>query len=300
MKSWIFTLALMCISIMANAETLPKPTVGSIERMENFASKFVDARHVDVWLPDGYSKDKRYNVIYMHDGQMLFDASTTWNKQAWHIDVVVNKLMQEKRIPDTIVVGIWNNNKSRHAEYFPQKFLPFLPEQVRAPYVKEALQGKAQGDNYLRFLVEELKPAIDKKYSTLPDAANTFTMGSSMGAMISIYAMNEYPKVFGGAAGLSAHWLGTGKPNAAHPLAAYNYLRDHLADPATHRLYMDHGTLELDAMYAPYQIFIDEIARERGYTDANMMSRSFDGTGHNEKAWTARLDIPILFLFGAK
>jgi enterochelin esterase-like enzyme len=121
-------------------------------------------------------------------------------------------------------------------------------------------------------------------------------MGSSMGAMISIYAMNEYPQVFGGAAGLSAHWLGTGKPNAAHPLAAYNYLRDKLADPATHRLYMDHGTLELDAMYAPYQFFVDEIARERGYNGSNMLSRSFEGTGHNEKAWEARLDIPLLFL----
>jgi hypothetical protein len=71
-----------------------------------------------------------------------------------------------------------------------------------------------------------------------------------------------------------------------------------LADPATHRLYMDHGTTELDALYAPYQVFVDEIVRERGYTAANAQSRVFEGTGHNETAWAQRLAIPLQFLLG--
>ena len=148
------------------------------------------------------------------------------------------------------------------------------------------------------FLVEELKPAIDAKYATKPGPEHTFMMGSSMGGLVSIYAMNEYPQVFGGAAGLSTHWMGSGQPNAAIPLAAFNYLRDKLAAPEGHRLYMDHGTTELDAGYAPYQAFVNEIVRDRGYTSANSMSRVFEGAGHNERAWAARLEIPLTFLMG--
>lgn len=282
------------------AQPVPAVTTGRIERLENFPSKYVDARHVDVWLPDGYTATQRYNVLYMHDGQMLFDAATTWNHQAWGVDTTVGRLIRQGTIAPTIVVGIWNNGKFRHAEYFPEKHLPFLTDAVRNQHVREALQGKAQSDNYLRFLVQELKPAIDRRYATRSDAAGTFVMGSSMGGLISVYAMAEYPEVFGGAAGVSTHWVGVQRPNAALPLAAFNYLRDHLPDPHTHRLYQDHGTIELDALYAPYQVFVDALVRERGYTDASYVSRVFEGTGHNEKAWADRLEIPITFLLGGR
>jgi enterochelin esterase-like enzyme len=300
-KIWItLTLAMITLFTQLSAAQSPSliPSVasGRIERLANFPSKFVDARHIDVWLPDGYSSGKRYNVLYMHDGQMLFDASTTWNKQAWEADVTLSRLIKAGRIPETIVVGIWNNGKFRHTEYFPQKFLPLVAEPLRAQFIEKALQGKPRADDYLRFIVEELKPAIDRKYSTRAEAASTFIMGSSMGGMISIYAMNEYPQVFGGAAGLSTHWMGGAQANAALPLAAFNYLRDHLANPANHRLYMDHGTTELDAGYAPYQRFIDEIVRDRGYDATNSVSRVFEGAGHNERDWAKRLEIPILFL----
>ena len=73
----------------------------------------------------------------------------------------------------------------------------------------------------------------------------------------------------------------------------------HLADPAAHRLYQDHGTTELDALYAPYQVVVNDLARERGYEDdKNFKTRVFEGSGHNEKAWAARLEIPLLFLLG--
>jgi enterochelin esterase-like enzyme len=127
---------------------------------------------------------------------------------------------------------------------------------------------------------------------------STFIMGSSMGGLISVYAMNEYPQVFGGAAGLSTHWIGGFQPNAAIPLAAFQYLQAHLAAPESHRLYQDHGTTELDAMYAPYQVFVDQLVRDRGYTDVQYMTRVFEGTGHNERAWAERLEIPVLFLMG--
>lgn len=282
-----------------SADALPQVAVGHVERLANFPSRYVDPRHIDVWLPDGYSARKRYAVLYMHDGQMLYDAATTWNKQAWQVQDTVQRLIDEGRIGDTIVVGIWNNGKLRHSEYFPAKYLAGMPERQRSAHLKDSLQGVSRSDAYLRFLVEELKPAIDARYATRPEAATTFVMGSSMGGLISVYAMNEYPQVFGAAAGLSTHWSGVGRPNAAIPVAAFNYLQQRLADPATHKLYQDRGTVELDALYGPYQLVIDDIVRERGYRDGdNFDSRVFDGAGHNEKAWAARLAVPLLFMMG--
>ncbi len=297
----LFTLfVLLGLPAAARAsEPLPTVAVGRIERLANFPSRFVDARNVDVWLPEGYSREKRYAVLYMHDGQMLFDANTTWNKQAWNVQDSVQRLINAQRIPDTIIVGVWNNGKFRHSEYFPQKYLAGMPPQAREALIKENLQNRPQSDNYLKFLVQELKPAIDAQYATRPDAASTFIMGSSMGGLISVYAMNEYPQVFGGAAGLSTHWVGRHQQNAAIPLAAFNYLRGHLADATTHRLYQDHGTLDLDALYAPYQLVINDIVREAGYQDQrSFKTLVFEGTGHNEKAWAARVDQPLLFLMG--
>jgi enterochelin esterase-like enzyme len=304
MKCLLVSLVLsltLALSMPAQAQALPEVSVGRIERLADFPSRFVQARHVDVWLPEGYTPTKRYNVLYMHDGQMLFDASKTWNQQAWDAHLTVDRLVRAGRIPDTLIVGIWNKGPLRHSEYMPQKYLLAMPEAFRKRLIEGPLQGKPQSDAYLRFLVDELKPAIDARYATRPEAASTFVMGSSMGAMISVYAMNEYPAVFGGAAGLSTHWVGMHKPNAAIPLAAFNYLRDHLADPASHRLYQDHGTTELDALYAPYQLMVNELARERGYEDGKTFeTRVFEGAGHNERAWAQRLEASIVFLMGQR
>lgn len=295
-------LLLTCLLTAAHAaDPVPRVAVGRLERLADFPSRHVDTRHVDVWLPRGYDPAVPHAVVYMHDGQMLFDAGTTWNRQAWNVQDTVQRLIDAGRIPPTLVVGVWNNGKFRHSEYFPQKFLPGMPGPLRKRLVKETLQGRPQSDAYLRFLVEELKPAIDAKYATRREPAATVLMGSSMGGLVSVYAMSEYPGVFGGAAGLSTHWVGVFKPNAAIPLAAFNYLRAHLPDPATHRLYQDHGTTELDAIYAPYQALVNDLARERGYADGvSYETRVFEGTGHNEAAWAVRLEIPLLFLLGRR
>lgn len=278
------------------ADSIPVPATGRIERLAAFPSQFVAARNIDVWLPEGYGQGKRYDVLFMHDGQMLFDARTTWNKQAWNIDAALTNLRRSGAIRDVIVVGIWNNGPLRHAEYFPEKFLPYLPDAVRTRFVSQSLKGTPLADRYLRFLVEELKPAIDARFATLPGRDHTFVMGSSMGGLISLYAISEYPETFGGAGCLSTHWIGGFDTNASLPLAAFNYLQTHLPDPATHRIYMDRGSRELDAKYATAQTFVDDILRERGYTDANWMSRIFEGDGHNEADWAARVQIPLLFL----
>ncbi|MBQ0943059.1 hypothetical protein KAK07_06905 [Ideonella sp. 4Y16] len=301
-----FLTSLLAMSLPALAQpvpapALPRPSHGRLERLPTIASRHVDARPVDVWLPDDYdarvARGERFAVLYLHDGQMQFDAATTWNHQAWAIDRAVTRLVAEGQMPPVILVAVWNNGRWRHSEYLPQKFLPHLPEDVRTRLVAEALHGQPQSDAYLRFLVEELKPLIDTRYATHTGPAHTAVMGSSMGGLISVYALCEYPQVFGAAAGLSTHWIGIFQPNEDLPAAGRAYLREHLPDPATHRLYQDHGTTELDALYPPYQPPVDALVRARGYTDAHYLSRVFPGTGHNETAWAERVHIPLSFLF---
>lgn len=277
----------------------PKPSTGRLERIE-ISSRHIAMRPVEVWLPTDYTervgKGERFQVLYMHDGQMLFDPTTTWNKQAWHVDVTLDRLMRNGQIAPTIVVAIWNRDKFRASEYFPRKVLERLPPGQRKSMLENYMEGKAQSDDYLRFLVEELKPMIDSRYATRREPASTFIMGSSRGAVLSVYAMSEYPHVFGGAAGLSVHWIGKFERNAAIPMATFAYLSERLAEPAGHRLYLDRGTETLDAKYGPSFDFGAEVIRERGYSDANYMQRVFPGTDHSEKAWSERLEIPLLFL----
>lgn len=282
----------------AASQPLPQVSVGRIERLAQVPSQHVDPRHVDVWIPAACSAQQPCQVLYMHDGQMLFDASTTWNKQAWNVHLAVDKLMREGLLAPTIVVGIWNNGAMRHSEYFPGKFLNHLAPATRQTLLDKALQGRSRSDAYLRFIVEELKPLIDQRFPVRPQAAHTALMGASMGGLISVYAMSEYSQVFGGAAGLSTHWVGIHEANAAIPLAAFNYLQQSLAPADGRRLYQDHGTTELDALYGTYQRFVDQIVAGKGYTGRDYLSLVFEGTGHNEKAWAARLERPLRFIFG--
>lgn len=291
----------LCLFVLAGCSTpspMPRVSAGTVERLGPVASKFVEPRLVDVWLPDDYTPTKRYAVLYMHDGQALFDGAASMSKKGWHVDATMDRLRKEGRIRDSIVVGIWNTNFSRHAEYFPQKVVPHIEEPLRTQFVQRGLQGNPRADRYLRFMVEELKPMIDLRYSTKTDATNTFLMGSSMGGIISLYAMSEYPQVFGAAACLSTHWIGAFESNTAIPLATFRYFRDHLPDPATHLIYMDRGTTELDALYPVHQSFANVLLREKGYTDANFQTLVFDGAGHNETDWASRLHIPLTFLLG--
>jgi len=244
-------------------------------------------------------------VLYMHDGQMLFDSATTWNKQEWGVDETMSRLLAAGKIRDCIVVGIWNIGKTRHANYFPQKPFESLPESLQDSLLYLAKRNPQSGlfairvnsDHYLHFLVHELKPFIDNRFSTKKDRKNTFIAGSSMGGLISMYAICEYPKVFGGAACLSTHWPGTFEvENNPIPDAFIQYLRTHLPSPKTHKFYFDYGTATLDALYEPFQIRADQVMTAKGYTSKNWITRKFEGEEHSERAWRERLGIPMEFL----
>ena len=287
---------------------IPQVTSGSIQRLENFKSQYVDARNVDVWLPDGYSDKEKYAVLYMHDGAMLFDAATTWNKQAWEVDESAGKLMAENKIEKFIVVGVWNNGKKRHAEYFPQKPYQNLKQTERdtATAILQRMGRTTESfqpisDFYLKFLVKELKPYIDAHFATKKDRKHTFVAGSSMGGLISMYAICEYPKVFGGAACLSTHWPGL-LPKAENPIpnAFLDYMSTHLPNPKTHKIYFDYGDKTLDAMYPPLQAKVDALMQTKGYNANNWISIYAKGEDHSEAAWRKRMGGVLLFLMSSK
>ena len=298
-------LGVLMISNIIFSQSLPKVISGKLERMEKFKSKYVTTRNIDIWLPENYSGSNKYAVLYMHDGQMLFDSETTWNKQAWDVDDVVSKLLKEDKIQDVIVVGMASDSNTRHIDYFPQNPFESLTQSQQDSIYKANRSngqsvfnnGKINSDNYLKFIVKELKPIIDKKYSVYTDAKHTFISGSSMGGLISIYAICEYPNVFGGAACLSTHWPGIfSVENNPIPNAFFKYMKTHLPNPKNHKIYFDYGSATLDAMYEPFQLKVDEIMKIKGFTSKNWMTRKYGGADHSEKSWNKRLDVPLIFL----
>ncbi|WP_158983793.1 alpha/beta hydrolase-fold protein [Lysobacter panacisoli] len=254
---------------------------GTVESYQDVPSAHVSARNVDVWLPPGYADHprRRYPVLYMHDGQNLFDPSLAYTGIDWDIDGTMTRLIAARRVREAIVVAI-SNTPLRGAEYMPAKAAP------------PGSRAQLLSDPYLRFLVDELKPAIDATYRTRTGRSDTFVMGASMGGLISAYAMSEYPEVFGGAGGLSTHW-------PADDGAVIDFLAAHLPGRRTHRLYFDHGTATLDASYGPYQQRMDEVLTRAGWRRGrDFDSRVFPGAEHNERAWRDRVEIPLQFLLG--
>ncbi len=275
--------------------SIPTAAHGTLERFPQFTSQFVPSRDVVVWLPEGYQTGDSCDVLYMHDGNMLFDATTTWNRREWQVDEVTDSLIQAGLIRPCIVVGIYNTD-DRLTEYFPAKTWQNVAEADR----KDADLKKLTADAYLQFIVEELKPFIDKRYKPLTTHEHTFMMGSSMGGLISLYALCEYPQVFGGVACLSSHLSMAHLPNGVdgEPWATgfRNYVGQHLPEANGSLVYMDHGTEGFDADYGHYQEQLDSVIRAKGWDAQHYMSLVFDGDDHNETCWGKRLNQPVQFL----
>lgn len=270
-----------------------------IDRYDEIPSAHTRARRVDVWTPPGYaSGDRRYPVLYMHDGQHALDPATAKHGITWGVREALTRLMGEGAIPGCIVVGVWNSAERRR-DYMPQGLFEgpdadaarqFFAAKFPAGYI----EGPPASDGYLRFMVEELKPMIDARYRSLPDQPNTFVMGSSMGGLISLYAIEQYPEVFFGAGCLSTHWI-------AGENLLVDYLGARLPAPADHRLYFDFGTITLDEAYEPFQIRMDGWLERAGYARGrNWTTLKFEGAAHTEAAWRARVDLPLRFLLGGR
>lgn len=270
-------------------------TLGTLLRYENFSSHFVPPRHVDIWLPPGYASPgakENYPILYMQDGQNLFVPGFSYGGEPWSVDQAIVQLMEAGRIPGVIIVGIWNMGNNRWGEYLPQKPAETPEGRAFAARFPDRLAWETRADSYLKFLVDELKPFIDSNYRTLPDQSNTIVMGSSMGGLISLYALTEYPQVFGGAGCISTHWV-------AGENLMVDYFAGVLPQPGKHKIYFDYGTETTDAAYEPFQRRMDEHMHAAGYTlGKDWLTRKFEGAEHSERSWRERVHIPLEFLLG--
>lgn len=266
--------------------------LGTLQTIENFATQWVTPRRVDIWLPPEYEKVKgqRYDVLYMHDGQNLFIPELSYTKIDWGIDEAIVSLREKDSILPVIVVGIWNT-PLRVQEYMPAKPL-MISGETGAKIQTQPFRKKEPvfSDQYLKFIVQDLKPYIDSHFHTLPDRDHTCVMGSSMGGLISLYAVCEYPAIFGGAGCISTHWpIGRG--------VVVKYFSQALPKPGSHRFYFDFGTETLDAGYEKYQTRVDAIMKKAGYrSNIDWLTQKFPGAEHAERFWRQRVHIPLEFL----
>lgn len=264
---------------------------GLIERHPRFPSDLIQPRAVDVWLPPSYLSESgsRHPVIYMHDGQNLFDPAQSYAGVDWGMDEAVAKLSRANEITEPIIVGIWNTDQ-RWREYMPQKPLDLPGSEAIVAQFLERAGGMPVSDSYLAFLANELKPYIDSHYRTLPEQPDTSVMGSSMGGLISLYAALEYPQVFGGAACLSTHW-------PAGEDCLIEYLRVSLPAVAKQRFYFDYGTEGLDAAYEEWQIAANRVFGAAKYMrGVDWVSLKFAGEEHSERSWRKRVHLALRFL----
>ena len=275
---------------------------GRFVTLDAVASRHIASPRVTVWLPPGYDAgERRYGVLYMHDGQNLFDRKRSNFDKVWAADKSVTRLVAAKRIEPVIIVGVDQPGPARYRQYFPQALEAAAPAALKAE-ISRLASGPLTGNAYLAFLADELKPRIDREYRTRPEARHTAVAGSSMGGLISLYAFAERPAVFGRAACVSTHWpLGDparmASQRAAIEASWRRYLGDTLGEPAGRRIWFDHGDQTLDAAYGPYQAVVDARVVELGWRRGrDFESRAYAGAAHEENAWAARLDDALAWL----
>ena len=254
--------------------------VGTLVYWPDVESDFLGpSRHVEVWLPPGYEDDadRRYPVIYMHDGQNLFDPRIANTGVDWGVDEAMMRGAEAGAFGPAIVVGAWSTAE-RFDEYSPWHDAP----------------------RYARFLIEELMPRVNREFRTLTGPGDTFVMGSSMGGLLSFYLVTNHPDVFGACGCVSSHFAlseaaiaefsGTG-PGKADPTP---YIVRDIAAGATvpdgARYYFDWGTETLDETYEVDHRPVRDWLLGQGLVEGeDFLMRGYDGHAHTEAAWRARV-----------
>jgi len=250
---------------------------GKYEIQRNFPSRYVEKRTIVIYLPSSYENDtNRYPVLYMHDGQNLFETSKTGLKGMgspikWNVDTALEQLLTSKAIKPCIIVGIFNTAK-RIEEYSPPTNTNTL----------------GLLDNYAHFIIEELKPWIDTHYRTDPSPQATGIMGSSMGGLASFYIQMHYPHIFGFAGVISPSFWWGNEQVLRHIDQSTN-----LSQIQT--MYIDAGWRESDEMILPARHVYNKLHPFLGkrlwyYEDRN-------GT-HSESSWQSRVWMPLLLFLG--
>ncbi len=243
--------------------------VGEIRYHKNFKSEFLqNERDIIVWLPPGYNNDaeRKFPVLYMHDGQNILNPKTSFAGMDWRVDETATKLIKGNKLEEIIIVGIYNT-----------------PDRL------EEYSDSIKGNNYLKFIIEELMPFINSNYKTKTDKKNTGIMGSSMGGLISFLAVWKFPDVFGKAACLSSSFYYDDEK-------AIKMVKDYKSEKKKIKIYIDHGE---DGLPRGQKMFC--ALSEKGFIIGTDIDYFYaPGAEHTENAWAERLERPLLFLFGIK
>ena len=248
------------------------PVVGKLISFDIFECKGLNyKRPIMVWFPDSYSEKSEPNaVIYMHDGQNLFEPQASFGGCDWKVDETITKLLANKEIKNCIVVGIPNS-----------------PDRMKELNLESNL-GKA----YAEFVINEVMPFINGKFNTSKKAEDNGIAGSSMGGLMSFQMAIEYPKIFGKAACFSSAFPHTfsqimGKVSKASDL------------PFESKIYIDTGGNE-EPITTSYKEML-ELLKKKGFVEGkNLMGYLDEDAIHTESAWAKRFDIPMKFLLGTR
>jgi predicted alpha/beta superfamily hydrolase len=229
-----------------------------------------NTRKLRIYLPPSYAENaaKRYPVLYMHDGQNLFDAKSAAYGVEWGIDETVNRLVASGAMDEVIVVGI-DNTPERIAEYTPCCDPKF---------------GGGKLDGYQGFIVETLKPYIDRTLRTLPGKASTAIMGSSLGGIASLITAQRHPLVFSKAGGVSSSFWWNEKA-----------MLTHLAARVPVKFTIDAGTN--DDGLADTTLMREAMLRQGYREGADLLYHAAEGGRHNEASWAARVEKPLTWFF---
>ncbi|MFZ5952270.1 MAG: alpha/beta hydrolase-fold protein [Candidatus Rifleibacteriota bacterium] len=252
---------------------------GNYKIIRQFKSKFLKpARDIIVWLPRSYdsSRSLRYPVIYMHDGGNLFDPGTSFGGVDWGVDEAMSEGIENGLLPAAIIVGI-ANTADRMSEY--------------TPFPDPKHKG-GDGENYARFIVEELKPEIDRKFRTLTDRNNTFIGGSSLGGLISLYIGISRPQTFSGIMAISPSiWWANG--------GIIDWLLKNQIEKYKGRIWVDMGTREGEEAIE-FSRKLNSTLREKAPGFKGLVYKEFPGGTHSEGSWKKRILLPLKFVLQAK
>lgn len=296
---------LLALALAACAGVTPAPdSAGRFVEWERIAAEGLPEQRVSIWLPPGYDTSKRrYPVLYMWDGQNLFDPAKTHYGKAWMAQEVLAGMVARGAAEPHIVVGVWSPpGKDRYRLYLPQKPYELTGGAIRAS-MDEMAGGPIASDAQLAWTADVLKPRIDAAFRTLSGSKDTTVVGASMGGLMACYAAIERPDVFGRAGCVSAHFA------LADPAVApehreeiegawQSYLGAHLGPPGARRIWMDHGTEMLDASYAPWQRAVAAGFAANGWREGeHFTARVYEGAEHDEIAWNARMAEMLAWLW---
>ncbi|MBK8127513.1 MAG: alpha/beta hydrolase [bacterium] len=252
----------------------------------------ITPRELRVYLPPNYDSTGHYPVLYMHDGQNLFDTLAT-HVFEWRIDESLDSMIRAGFIEPLIVVGIPHGAEFRRAEYVPVDVLDKLDDSVRGEFM-QLIAHEPRSREYLDYLIGTVIPSVDSLYAT--DTTRRYIGGSSTGAIGALAVALTTPARFAGVLCFSTHWTGLFRQNDPIPQAYLNYVAENLPAPGVLRFYFDHGDEGLDSLYAPNQMRVDSLFHARGYESTSFRSQSFPLHTHNEQDWARRFPAALQWM----